>query len=521
MARCFAQSLSAWPVVAPVPNLARMARKVSGAIAPSRGMGDILGVVLIAVALMLAVAQWSFEPRDLGFLYDPPYRPAHNLIGVVGAYFAYGVFFLFGVAGFVVPLLLFYFGLGFLLQFLAYLQRRWAWALILLVCTMGLVELNAPLLQTLTDHLNTTAGGIIGNFLTRIFNVFGKMGATIVFVTLYCISLLYLTNFNLGEWLRGVVAWYQEHQEAAMPEEKKLARRAKELKKQAAELQEEAVKAGLLGADLQPVPEPTVRDLSIPSSKSDNKPDKRNKEEAPAEEPADEGLETGEVIPAEEVKAATTADILGKDRAEKIEKQKAGEEEIEDDADDEEKKPVATAKPRPPGTKRPKPIAVAATPKIGDYRLPSMGFLQHPDPNVKPSESKEELMANARLMQQTLAQFGIEVSLGDITKGPTITRYELHPAPGVKLEKIVNLTNNITAALKAERIHILAPVPGRSSVGIEVPNRVKTKVIMRDLMESEEWLKSKARLPIALGKDVYGHPIIADLADMPHLLVAG
>src|SRR5947209_2026411 len=130
-------------------------------------------------------------------------------------------------------------------------------------------------------------------------------------------------------------------------------------------------------------------------------------------------------------------------------------------------------------------------------------------------------MANARLMQQTLAQFDIEVSLGDITKGPTITRYELHPAPGVKLEKIAALNNNIAAALKAERIHILAPVPGKSSVGVEVPNAVKTKVIMRDLLESEEWRTTKARIPLALGKDVYGQPIIADLAEMPHLLIAG
>jgi S-DNA-T family DNA segregation ATPase FtsK/SpoIIIE len=140
---------------------------------------------------------------------------------------------------------------------------------------------------------------------------------------------------------------------------------------------------------------------------------------------------------------------------------------------------------------------------------------------AKPTESKEELMANARLMQQTLAQFDIEVSLGDITKGPTITRYELHPAPGVKLEKIQNLSNNLAAALKAERIHILAPVPGKSSVGIEVPNLIKTKVIMRDLFESDEWRNSKARIPIALGKDVYGHPIVADLAEMPHMLIAG
>ena len=166
-------------------------------------------------------------------------------------------------------------------------------------------------------------------------------------------------------------------------------------------------------------------------------------------------------------------------------------------------------------------MTVASVPMIGNYQLPSLDFLQLPDLTVKPTESKEELMANARLMQQTLAQFDIEVSLGDITKGPTITRYELHPAPGVKLEKISALSNNIAAALKAERIHILAPVPGKSSVGVEVPNAVKTKVIMRDLFESDEWRNTKARIPIALGKDVYGHPIIADLAEMPHLLIAG
>ena len=184
--------------------------------------------------------------------------------------------------------------------------------------------------------------------------------------------------------------------------------------------------------------------------------------------------------------------------------------------------PVVIIPPKPkPAPRKPKPIAVAATPRIGNYELPPLDFLQYPDLTAKPTESKEELMGNARLMQQTLAQFDIEVALGDITKGPTITRYELHPAPGVKLEKIASLSNNIAAALKAERINILAPVPGKSSVGVEVPNAVKTKVIMRDLFESEEWRTTKARIPLALGKDVYGLPIVADLAEMPHLLIAG
>ncbi|MFM7554620.1 MAG: DNA translocase FtsK, partial [Verrucomicrobiota bacterium] len=186
--------------------------------------------------------------------------------------------------------------------------------------------------------------------------------------------------------------------------------------------------------------------------------------------------------------------------------------------------PLPVAVPRPRAVlqpRKPKPITVAVAPVIGNYRLPSIDLLSLPDTTVKPTETKEELMANARLMVQTLAQFGIEAAPGDITKGPTITRYELHPAPGVKLEKIAGLTNNIAAALKAERLNILAPVPGKSSVGVEVPNAVKTKVIMRDLLEAPEWQNTKARIPLALGKDVYGHPIIADLAEMPHVLIAG
>ena len=147
--------------------------------------------------------------------------------------------------------------------------------------------------------------------------------------------------------------------------------------------------------------------------------------------------------------------------------------------------------------------------------------LDEPDAPSAPTETREQLLANARLLKDTLEQFKIEVNEGDITKGPTITRYELHPAPGVKLERITGLANNIAAAIKAERINILAPVPGRNTVGIEVPNLIKTKVLFRDIVESPEWRNSRAKIPLALGKDVYGKPIVADLAEMPHLLIAG
>jgi S-DNA-T family DNA segregation ATPase FtsK/SpoIIIE len=273
-----------------------------------------------------------------------------------------------------------------------------------------------------------------------------------------------------------------------------------------------------------------IRDLSFSTSKA--KKPKAEPKEVKEPEPPEEAI----VVSAKEIAAANTVDILG-DKAELSKKvaevskesaKEAANDEAKSETPDKMKAPIVpppvitglqtTNKPKP---KKPKPIAVASTPQIGNYQLPSLDLLQYPDTTLRPTESKEELIANAKLMQQTLAQFEIEVAIGDITKGPTITRYELHPAPGVKLEKIAALNNNIAAALKAERINVLAPVPGKSSVGIEVPNAIKTKVILRDLFESDEWRNTKARIPLALGKDVYGHPIIADLAEMPHVLIAG
>ncbi|HEX7577779.1 MAG TPA: DNA translocase FtsK, partial [Verrucomicrobiae bacterium] len=447
------------------------------------------------------------------------------------------------------------FGSAYLLNFPGYLRARsrWSilWAAILLVSLTGLLYLadNGGLRGKLHETIGAQSiGGLLGcatygeirhpNYSLQYgFSLLGPIGAAIVYGALCLISLLFLTDFRLGEWIRG---FFAERETAVVGsntgEESALDRRARELEKQARQLQEQVARSGL-GADLKPVPEPTVRDLSVPQSKGPRFRKTTLPEPAPTKEPAPVTVDDGEKTVSREVPAATTEDILGKKaEAEKLvearaetpvaETAKAEPEKSAADKPDEAKaEPLiqiadgSVRKPRAP--KKPKPLTVAQTPIIGNYQLPPMDFLQHADMTAKPTESKEELMANARLMQQTLAQFDIEVSLGDITKGPTITRYELHPAPGVKLEKITALSNNIAAALKAERIHILAPVPGKSSVGVEVPNPVKTKVIVRDLFESDEWRNSKAKIPIALGKDVYGHPIVADLSEMPHVLIAG
>ncbi|MBI2925045.1 MAG: DNA translocase FtsK [Verrucomicrobia bacterium] len=534
-----------------------MARKESPARKEHHGFNDVIGIVLISAALLLLVALLSFDKGDLPIHRTEVNVPIRNRVGPFGAHLGHWLFFVFGAGAFLVPVLFIGFGLAYFFELMAYLRRRWLWASVLLVCSLGLLDLytNKPLLDNLARNSKLpdtavlerlaldldapSAGGVVGLWANKyLFSYFGRAGATIVFFSLYLISLLFLTNFRLGEWLRGRWAREAEPADDLTTQEKALDRRARELEKEAKALQEQVAKSGL-GPDLQPVPEPTVRDLSIskvrPPAKAaaakaakDEAQPPEPSESKPEPEPEPDGLEV-EVISAREIAAATTVDILGQ-KAEPAAKGAKSEEPPSSEADAELGKPK-TAAPEPaaaappprlkPAPKKPKLIAVAATPKIGNYQLPSLDFLHYPDPNIKPTESKEELMANARLMQQTLAQFDIEVSLGDITKGPTITRYELHPAPGVKLERITALNNNIAAALKAERIHILAPVPGKSSVGVEVPNLIKTKVMLRDLLESDEWRNTKARIPLALGKDVYGHPIVADLAEMPHLLIAG
>ncbi len=546
-----------------------------------RGINDIIGVVLLAVALLLFIAMTSFEPKDVLETATNSNQTPHNWIGPVGAWLAHKFFQAFGAGAFVVPILCALFGIGCFFNSLHYLRRRWPWAVALFLCCVGFLSLftderimtqlgtnpklaSAGFFERTARNLGAaSAGGVVGVLMNQVFGKFGRSGATIIYLTIYAVSLLYLTNFKLGLWLRTMMGKKSDDDPDLSEEERDLSRRARDLEKQAKKLQEQAEKTKKadkpakpekllkgdeqeiegeripLGADLQPVPEPSVRDLSITQAKS-AKPGRSKPELPRVILPADEGV----VIPATEIAAASTSDILGKSKDAKGKPAADSKEATEERpplpepvitvdgqpafaaanapvADEAVPSTIPASLPRPRVAPKKKPITVASTPLIGNYQLPPLDLLNLPEPNLVPSETKEQLMERARLMQQTLAQFDIEVQLGDITKGPTITRYELHPAPGVKLEKISALSNNIAAALKAERIHILAPVPGKSSVGIEVPNLIKTKVIMRDLLESEEWKNTKARIPLALGKDVYGHPIIADLAEMPHMLIAG
>ena len=527
-----------------------------------------IGILMIAFSILYLLSLLSYDPADPPLNSGDSANGYHNMIGPVGAYLSYISFIGIGFAAYMMPLLLLMFGLAFLHPFFSYLRNSWKEPVAALVYTLALMGL----LQELDVNFNLDfwakgfhLGGVVSDIaIYPVFHTFGTAGAIIIYSALLLASLYYLTNIQpLELWARLVDFWedWQDRRANASfaadassaPSEKKLKRKAKRLDK-ALDKQKKAIEKEIgkttdeleaaqgLGADLKPVPEPTIRDLSVaePKPTEPEAPKDPNEVEMGEVISADEvksSAETGEDEPKEakgikdstaksddkapetdenptEHEAASTAEVLGQ---------------AEGSSPDAEAKPVGESDseptPKPKPAKRlakPKgPMSVAKTPNVKGYKLPKSQLLDEPDGPTTPAEPREQLLANARLLKETLQQFNIEVTEGDITKGPTITRYELHPAPGVRLERIAALANNISAAIKAERINILAPVPGRSSVGIEVPNRIKTKVLFRDIVESPEWKKSKAKIPLALGKDVYGKPIVADLAEMPHMLIAG
>ena len=154
------------------------------------------------------------------------------------------------------------------------------------------------------------------------------------------------------------------------------------------------------------------------------------------------------------------------------------------------------------------------------YQFPPIQLLK-PKLNSDDSDAMEEMQNNAKKLIDTLTSFGVKAKIVNICRGPSVTRYELQPAPGVKISKITNLSDDIALSLAANGVRIEAPIPGKAAVGIEVPNKVVSMVTMRELIDSDKFKNSKSKLTTVLGKDISGEIVVTDLAKMPHLLIAG
>lgn len=158
---------------------------------------------------------------------------------------------------------------------------------------------------------------------------------------------------------------------------------------------------------------------------------------------------------------------------------------------------------------------------VSVYNFPPVDLLKQNIQSKLNKHDKKELISSANRLEETLANFGVDAKVLQVSKGPSVTRFELQPSPGVKVSKIVNLSDDIALGLAASGVRIEAPIPGKSAIGIEVPNKDLTPVYLREVVESEEFINSKCKLAYCLGKDIGGNCIVSDLTKMPHMLIAG
>lgn len=185
-----------------------------------------------------------------------------------------------------------------------------------------------------------------------------------------------------------------------------------------------------------------------------------------------------------------------------------------------EEEEILIVEPEPAPETRSVPKPAALTPrKKGDYEFPSLELLSLSE-SVFVRPSNEELLADSTLIEKKLDDFGVEGKISKVNPGPIVTMYEFEPAPGVKINRVVSLSDDLALALKAQSVRV-SPIPGRAVLGIEVPNKQRETVSLREILSSEGFQKSRSKLTLGLGKEIAGSPIIADLSRMPHLLVAG
>ena len=494
-----------------------MAKPKTTSLGPSLGQ-EVIALAILGAGILLLLSLFSFDPKDLSFYSQPAQQPKANLVGPAGAYLGGILFLLFGLGSYLFPVVLITGGLLLFFAKEVHYSQKFLYLGILLVTGACLLQLAAPVFgPSLANPLFSGAqgldgapsaagkmpGGYIGYFLNDKFlaPILGQVGAVLVFGLSYLVVLVLLFEFRpaelaraFGEAGRAIVDQYWDYRIRKAPPTERIELEQKKLEIEHKRLQRRLAKEkSVVQTKETPVaPTPAVH------------------------RPAPKIVDTTKTPLASSLPPSAAPEKTKTPKPEKpIKTLPPAESPLPPLSEEPAPKPKSAPKAVPP------PTPASTRPTYTSYKLPSVDLLQKSEKDTRPTYTEDELKTNQQRIMEALAHFDIEVSPGDITRGSTITRYELYPAPGVRVERIVNLERDLARTMKAERINILAPVPGRDTVAIEVANASKVKVLLRDLIESEEWNSSRAHLPISLGKDVYGATLIDDLADLPHALIAG
>jgi S-DNA-T family DNA segregation ATPase FtsK/SpoIIIE len=452
---------------------------------------EVFALVLLFVGTLLFLALISYTPKDVPSWvwfssYSPANHPAQNFIGPVGAIVAGISYQLIGAAAYLFAAIFIGFGAAKLFYPSLSVRRRLAWIVLFIGSGACLLHVQPYHLRGWHAAFNIQGpGGWIGyRFADQHHGLLpyalGPVGSLVIFIGIYVTTLILVTGLRPIHLVREAVAgvrrtnlrlreWQLRRRLRKSDLKEKLEISEKQLAKQRRALEKQLKKRGV------PVLEPALPIVS---------PDEL------IDRPKPKVVDTT-ALPSEQVSARPRPSLAELRAAE------------------EKAKPL--------------PSLSSVAWKSENYVLPGIDLLDERNLEGRAAADPSELEHVQQILIDTLAQFGIAVAPGDITKGPTITRYEVYPAKGVRVDKIVSLERDLARATRAERINILAPIPGKDTVGIELANTRKVTVRLRELLESPDWeeAKGRAKIPLALGKDVYGKTIITDLAQMPHLLVAG
>ena len=510
-------------------------RKAAQQAEPARFF-ELTGIVLIALGLLFAVCLYT------------PYG------GYVGEAVRYVLVGLFGYAAMTIPV--------FIIGCAVYLMVRRDYnrlylklslSILIMLCvsvlwqTFGTSGTNRSLFEAF-EMANRTGegGGLLGAMIANpLVGAVGKWICAIIFITLTLVLLMFLIKLSpvriLVGFFKGAL---REAKEIRAEESYEIGRRARR-----------AVNSAVDAADerLRPLVQKSI-DIDVDTDtgeifeKETKSRKKKKKDPEIIEEPSVESgaapVEPEEEVPfdipvfdaiakkvnvPEPEEVIEASELLGEDAEPPFEAEAAGGAELFAAPAD---VPETAQEPAPEKPKRVERLTAEQEADLRGqldenmkaipipYKFPPTTLLA-PGKSKKGADSREELRETAVKLVETLKSFGVEVKLLQVSRGPTVTRYELQPSVGVKVSKITNLADDIALNLAAAAVRIEAPIPGKAAIGIEIPNKEVTSVALRDVIESDEFQNAPSKLSVALGMDITGKAIIGDIAKMPHVLIAG
>jgi DNA segregation ATPase FtsK/SpoIIIE, S-DNA-T family len=467
----------------------------------SRRVSEFVGVVLFAAALLSFISLASYSSSDpVWFFNTGADLPPANFAGRIGAFVAELSYQLLGYSAYLVPLALIVVGWHqFWCRSLDAIYTKVVGAVLLFACVSAFLSLAFETLDV--SGKTFRAGGYIGEWVSGSLAAYlNRTGSIILILTLLFLGIILSTQFSLGRLFAafGQLAGDRWGRLLALYRERREERRRDQER-------QEVLKKHLDKAPAQ----------ARPALERDAKPKiaaRRDTPEPPLMRPAVGARPAAADADAEAAarKTSRTAALVGAAAA---------------------ALKAASARPTPPPAtiRRPAPPVEAALPlsdperspaerKKGTYVTPPLALLDAPKAEAKIDE--RELMDGARFLEEKCREFNVEGSVVQIHPGPVVTTYEFKPDAGVKYSKITGLADDLCLAMQAESV-LIDRIPGKSTVGIQIPNKNRDLISMRELLESEAYTRSASRLTLALGKTIHGEPFVGDLATMPHLLIAG